>query len=286
MHVLIFGLGYTGTALAQAAAASGLRVTVATRQARAIPPPGVALAPFEAPPLHDATHLVASAAPGEDGRDPVLARHGAAVAAAPALRWIGYMSTTGVYGDRGGGWVDETTEPAPSGGRGQRRVEAEAAWAAARPDAAVDWLRLAGIYGPGRSALDDLRAGRARRVSKPGHLFGRIHRDDIAGALLCAIRQELPPGVRVLNGSDEEPAASADVIAEAARLLGVEPPPLVPYAEAVRTMSPMARSFWADDRKVRSGRTQAALGRRWLYPSYREGLHAILQAEQREQGGA
>ena len=189
------------------------------------------------------------------------------------------MSTTGVYGDRGGGWVDETTDPAPTSGRGQRRVAAERAWAGARPGTAVDLLRLAGIYGPGRSVFDDLRAGRARRVVKPGHMFGRIHLDDIAGALLAAIGQQLPPGLRVLNGSDDEPAASADVTAEAARLLGVPPPPLVPFDEAVQGMSAMARSFWADDRKVRSAATQERLGRRWLYPSYREGLRAILRTE-------
>ena len=231
-------------------------------------------------PGRSATHLVATAAPGDAG-DPVLARQAAAIAAAPCLRWVGYMSTTGVYGDRGGGWVDEATEPAPSSERGRRRVAAEQAWAAVRPDVAVDVLRLAGIYGPGRSVFDDLRAGRARRVAKPGHAFGRIHRDDIAGALLAAMVQDRPPGLRVLNGADDEPAASADVIAEAARLLGLPPPPLVPFADVEAGMSPMARSFWADDRKVRSAKTQEWLGRRWLYPTYREGLRAILAAEDR-----
>ncbi len=277
MHVLIFGLGYTGSALAEAAARRH-RTTVVTRQAGAAAPAGATLAPFKDPPFATATHLVATAAPGDAG-DPVLARHAAAIAAAPHLRWVGYMSTTGVYGDRGGGWVDEATDPAPSSERGRRRVAAECAWATVRPGLAVDLLRLAGIYGPGRSVFDDVRAGRARRVAKPGHQFGRIHRDDIAGALLAAIEQTLPPGTRVLNGSDDEPAASADVIAEAARLLGLDPPPLVPFAEAEAGMSPMARSFWSDDRKVRSERTQESLGRRWLHPTYREGLRAILAAE-------
>ena len=278
MHLVVFGLGYTGTALAAQAAASGVRTTVVTRQTGASPPAGVTLASFDDPPWATATHLVATAAPGDAG-DPVLARHAAAIAAAPALRWIGYMSTTGVYGNRDGGWVDETTAPAPSSARGSRRVEAEQAWTRVRPDAGVDLLRLAGIYGPGRSVFDDLRAGRARRVDKPGHQFGRIHRDDIAGALLAAVQQDRPAGPRVLNGSDNEPAASADVIAEAARLLGMDPPPLIPYAEAEPGMSPMARSFWADDRKVRSETTQRSLGRPWLYPTYREGLKAILDEE-------
>ena len=285
MRLVIFGFGYTGAALASAAAAAAIPVTLVSRQAERSPPPGVALAPFDAPEaaLASATHVVATAAPGADG-DPVLARHAPAIASAPGLRWIGYLSTTGVYGDRGGSWVDEATEPAPSGERGGSRVAAEQAWAAARPGAAVDLLRLAGIYGPGRSVLDEVRAGRARRVDKPGHLFGRIHRDDIAGALLAAIGQARPPGVRVLHGADDEPAASADVIAEAARLLGRDPPPLQPFAAVEPTMSPMARSFWADNRRVRSEWTQAALGRRWRYPSYREGLRAILAAEQGQQG--
>ena len=278
MHLVIFGLGYTGTELARQAASAGLRTTVVTRQHDAAAPAGVALAPFDDPPWDSATHLVATAAP-TDGGDPVLTRHASAIAAAPVLRWIGYMSTTGVYGNRDGGWVDETTAPAPSSERGGRRVEAERAWSAVRPEAAVDLLRLAGIYGPGRSVFNEVQAGRARRVDKPGHQFGRIHRDDIAGALLAAIGQDRPPGTRVLNGSDDEPAASADVIAEAARLLGLDPPPLIPFAEAWPGMSPMARSFWADDRKVRSELTQEWLGRRWRYPTYREGLRAILAAE-------
>jgi nucleoside-diphosphate-sugar epimerase len=280
MHLLIFGFGYTGGHLAALAAEAGIQVTVATRNPGGTAPPGVALAPFEAPPLATATHLVATAAPREDG-DPVLLRHGPAIAAAK-LRWIGYMSTTGVYGDRGGGWVDEDTPPAPSNGRSRRRVAAEAAWAAAHEAAAVDLFRLAGIYGPGRSPFGDLRAGRARRVDAPGHAFGRIHRDDIAGALLAAMRQERS-GVRVLNGNDDEPAPSADVIAEAARLLGMDPPPLVPLAQAMAGMSAMGREFWADNRRVSGRKTQEWLGRRWAYPTYREGLRAILAEEGQHQ---
>lgn len=280
MHLVVFGLGYTGAALAQQAAAQGWPVTVVTRQTDAAPPPGATLAAFDDPAdaIRRATHLVATAAPEAEG-DPVLQHHAAVLAHAPALRWIGYLSTTGVYGDRGGGWVDEHTPPAPSSERGRRRVHAEQQWAGAHPAAAVDLFRLAGIYGPGRSVLDDVRAGRARRVDKPGHQFGRIHRDDITGALLAAMQQDRT-GVRVLNGSDDEPAASADVIAEAARLLGRPVPPLIPYDQALPGMSVMARSFWADDRKVRSALTQDWLARRWRYPTYREGLRAILAAEQ------
>jgi nucleoside-diphosphate-sugar epimerase len=148
----------------------------------------------------------------------------------------------------------------------------------------VDLLRLAGIYGPGRSAFDDLRAGRARRIDKPGHAFGRIHRADIAQGTLAALRQaETLSGTRVLNFNDDLPAEPAEVVTEAARLLGIEPPPFTPFAQVEAGMTPMGRSFWAESRRVSSAWTQQALGRRWLYPTYREGLAAILNAE-RAQG--
>jgi nucleoside-diphosphate-sugar epimerase len=276
-RLLVFGLGYSGIALAEQAVKAGLAVTIVSRNSTATPPRGAALVGFDTADtaLAQATHLVATAAPNDLG-DPVLTRWGAAIAKAP-LRWIGYLSTTGVYGNRDGGWVDENTIPDPHSDRAQRRLVAEQAWCAAGEGRAVDLFRLAGIYGPGRSAIDDLRLGHARRVSRPGHLFGRIHRDDIAGALLAAIQQNVPPGVRILNLADDEPAANADVVAEAGRLLGIEPPPVIPFEEAAKTMSPMALSFWADNRKVSSAATQQILGRRWLYPTYREGLRAILE---------
>ncbi len=286
-RLLIFGLGYSGAAIAHAAAAAGWDVVATSRDpAQVAPPPGTRLVVFDAAEdaLAAATHLVATAPPVRDGGDPVLARYGDAIRAAPA-RWAGYLSTTGVYGDRGGGWVDEATPPAPGSDRSRRRLAAEETWRAACAGRALDLFRLAGIYGPDRSALDDVRAGSARRITRPGHLFGRIHRDDIAAAVLAAMGQDVQPGVRVLNLSDDEPAASADVVAEAARLLGVAPPPLVPYAEAEPTMSAMGRSFWAEDRRVRSEATQRTLGLHWRYPTYREGLAATL-AEEVEQGSA
>ncbi len=281
--LLIFGLGYCGAAVAAAARARGDTVVGITRGAPAPP----ATIGFEAagPAIAAASHLLVTAAPDAAG-DPVLARHGAAIAAAAragGLRWIGYLSSTVVYGNRDGGWVDEATPPAPSGPRGVRRREAEVAWAAVAGPVALDLVRLAGIYGPGRSAFDDLRAGRARRIAKPGHAFGRIHRDDIVRAVLAAIDRP-GHGVRVLNLADDTPAESAAVVAHAARLLGVPVPPAVPFAEAAASMSPMALSFWADNRKVASRATQAALGIAWRYPSYREGLDAIL-AEERGQHG-
>ena len=237
--------------------------------------------------LAGVTHLLATAPPPGDGGDgdgvdPVLDAHGAAIAATPALRWAGYLSTTGVYGDHGGGWVDETAPPSPGQDRSRRRLAAEQAWAALAERLAVDLFRVAGIYGPGRSPLDDLRAGRARRVIKPGHAFGRIHRDDIAAAVLAAIGQTLPPGVRVLNLNDDEPAEAAVVVEEAARLLGVEPPPPLPFADVAARMSPRGLSFWQESRRVSSAATQAALGLRWRYPTFREGLRGILAEEGRD----
>ncbi len=283
-HLVLFGLGYTGTAIASRAAPAGWVVTATSRDpARLRPPPGVRLIAFEdaGAHLHAATHVLETAPPSEDG-DPALVRHGDALRAAPILRWAGLLSTTGVYGDRGGSWVDEDTPPAPTGPRGTRRLEAEQAWAAAFSRCAVDLFRVAGIYGPGRSPFADIRSGRARRVDKPGHRFGRIHRDDIARAVLAAMAQERAAGVRVLNLTDDEPTETADTLSEAARLLGLPPPPLVPFAEALEGMSPIGRSFWAENRQVASRKTQEALGLSWLYPTYRVGLRAILEQERAE----
>ena len=281
-HLLVIGLGFSGAAIARDAAAAGWRVTATARDpSRTRPPPGVTVIPFAeaGPAVAAATHLVCTAPPREgppgEGGDPFLAAHGDALRAAP-LRWAGYLSTTGVYGDRGGAWVDETAEPAPAQPRSIRRRAAERAWEALADRAAVDLFRCAGIYGPGRSVLDDLRAGTARRTLKPGHAFGRIHRDDIARAVLAAAAAPPPPGVRVLHLSDDEPAESAAVTEGAARMLGLEPPPAIPFEEARRGMSPMALSFWAEDRRIASARTKAALGIAWRHPTWRHGLAAIL----------
>ena len=275
MHrLLIFGLGYSGSAVALAATQAGFAVTGTTRAGagRTIP--------FEAAwaEINSATHLLTTAAPNQSG-DPVLAQYSGAIEAATNLRWIGYLSSTAVYGDRGGDWVDEDTPPAPSQGRGQRRLDAENAWTGFADRCAVDIFRLAGIYGPGRSAFDDLRAGRARRMDKPGHQFGRIHRDDIAQAVVAAMQQDRPAGPRALNLADDEPSESAAVVTEAAALVGLAPPAKVAYEDALETMSPMARSFWAENRKVSSAKTKAALAIDWRYPSYREGLRAIMAEE-------
>jgi nucleoside-diphosphate-sugar epimerase len=269
-RLVVFGPGYCGAPIAEAARQAGYTVATVGRGGEAC--------------LSGATHVLSTVAPDESG-DPILARYGATITAAPALRWVGYLSTTGVYGDRGGGWVDETTLPAPGSERSRRRVAAEEAWRDVAANRAFDIFRLAGIYGPGRSSFDDLRAGRARRIDKPGHTFGRIHRDDIVAAVIAAMGQERPLGPRVLHGADDAPSEPQAVVAEAARLLGVPAPPLVPFEAAWAAMSPMARSFWAEDRKVDNRITKQALGIGWRYPSYREGLPAIL-AEDLGQGRA
>lgn len=280
MNLLIFGLGYTGRAIARAAVAAGYTVAATTR-GQAAGEPGVTLLPFNRAQqaIEAAQYVIATAAPDEHG-DPVLARYRAALEAAPNLRWAGYLSTTGVYGDAHGAWVDENSTPNPSAARTRRRVAAEWAWQRlTRTDEtalAIAVLRLAGIYGPGRSMFDDLRAGQGRHIVKPGHLFGRIHRDDICAGVLAAMRAEAGG---IFNFSDDEPAASADVLCEAARLLGVEPPSPVSFAQAEPQMSPMARSFWADNRKVSAEITKRKLGISWRYPSYHEGLRAVLAEE-------
>jgi len=269
MRLHIFGLGYCGTVIGNAARAAGFAVSATTRHVH------------DGTALQAATHVL-STVPPDASSDPILAEHASAIATAPGLRWIGYLSSTVVYGDRGGGWVDEDTPPAPTGTRGHRRLVAENAWSHFADRHGVDIFRLAGIYGPRRSVFDGLRAGRARCIIKPGHAFGRVHRDDIVRAAMAAMLRSRTSGVRIFNLTDDEPAESAAVVEEAARLLGVPPPPRIEFDVAARNMSPMALSFWAENRRVTSCKTQAALGLVWRYPNYREGLHAIL-AEERQQ---
>jgi nucleoside-diphosphate-sugar epimerase len=211
--------------------------------------------------------------PQGPGGDPVLQSLSDAIAVAPRLRWIGYLSTVGVYGDAGGGWVDETTPPSPVNERSRQRVAAENGWLALGRNAsfAVQVFRLAGIYGPGRNALLKVADGTARRIVKPGQVFNRIHTADIAGVLMASI--ERPGHGAVYNVSDDEPGPPQDVIAYAARLLGVEPPPEVPFAEA--DLSPMARAFYQDNKRVRNARIKDELGVRLLFPTYRDGLEAL-----------
>ena len=227
--------------------------------------------------LAGTTHLLSSVPPGGAG-DPVLDQHAADIAALAdnGLGWVGYLSTTGVYGDRDGGWVDERSALEPTGERGRRRLAAERGWLSlgAESGLAVHLFRLSGIYGPGRSALDTVRRGRAKRVDKPGQVFNRIHVDDIASILQASIAHPNPGAA--YNCADDEAAPPQEVIAHACTLLGVEPPPLVPFEEA--ELSDMARSFYADNKLVRNDRIKAELGVTLMYPTYRDGLAAQLAA--------
>lgn len=273
---MVFGAGYTGRAIHAAALAAGHDSVLVSRTL------GPGMVGFDDAPVGDADAVVATAPPSAGG-DPVLARHGTALARGRLCHAI-YLSATGVYGDRGGAWVDEATEPRPMQEHSMRRRRAELAWAALTPDMGVDLCRVAGIYGPGRSAIDALRNGMARRIDKPGHVFCRIHRDDIARAVVAALAHPPSGGVRVLHFADDEPTEPRAVAEEAARLLGRELPPLIPYADAARAMSPMALTFWAECRRVSAAATKATLGIAWAYPTYREGLAAIAcEGSQREE---
>lgn len=220
-----------------------------------------------------ASHVLVSLPPTVEGC-PVLMRHRAALGAGG--RWLGYLSTTGVYGDRQGGWVDETSALAPVNNRSRWRVAAEGAWR----ERGAEVFRLAAIYGPGRSAFDRLREGRAQRVVKPGQVFSRIHVDDIAQGLRAAMARPEPG--RIVNLADDEPAPPQAVIAYAAALLGVPAPPEVAYEDAA--LSPMARSFYAESKRVSNRRLREGLGVRLMHPDYRVGLRAIL-ARETGQGG-
>jgi nucleoside-diphosphate-sugar epimerase len=209
--------------------------------------------------------------------DPVLAAFGESLAQAKHLRTIVYLSTVGVYGDFAGAWVDETTPPRASTERGRKRLAAENAWSefGARSGTRVAILRLAGIYGPGRNALVQIARGEARRIAKPGQVFNRIHVADIAQAIDAAFANS---ATGVFNAADDEPSPPGDAIVFAAQLLGREPPPEIPFAEAAPSLSPMALSFWQDCRRVKNDKLRRELGVRLQFPTYREGLRALFAA--------
>lgn len=278
--LLSFGHGFSARALSRLLIPEGWRVvgTVRSEERRreieaegvdGVVWPGADMAPF----LDEATHLLTSVAPGEGG-DPVLRALGDEIAArAGRLEWVGYLSTTGVYGDRGGDWVDEGSELRPATRRGQLRMEAEAAWQAI-PGLRLHVFRLAGIYGPGRGPFEKVRNGTARRIVKPNQMFSRIHVEDIAQVLRASIARPNPGAV--YNLCDDDPAPPEDVIAHAAELLGLPVPPEVPFEKA--EMTPMARSFYAESKRVRNDRIKRELGVRLRYPDYRSGLRALLEA--------
>lgn len=279
------GYGYTAQALKRRLDGAGWRFAGSTRsaeraaslEANGVAPTvwaGDAAMDFET--LAAASHLLVSAPPGEAGC-PVLVHGARAIAESGGLRWIGYCSTNGVYGDHEGGWVDEDAPLRATSPRARRRIAAEEAWRAFASARGIDLVifRLPGIYGPGRSAFDSLRDGSARRVVKPGQVFSRAHVDDIAAAIAAAI--DRPQAHDLYNIADDEPAPPQDVVEYAARLLGVAPPPLVAFEEA--DLSEMAKSFYADNKRVSNARMKDALAVSLRYPTYREGLEGILAAE-------
>jgi len=278
--LLCFGLGYSAEVLAQRLLARGWLVRGTSRQAekrrlleakgftmyafdRETPLPGTAFA--------GVTHVLTSIAPDAHG-DPVLDLHRDDLLAS-GLAWAGYLGTTAVYGDRDGGWVDEATPIEPTLARADRRAAAEQAWLGSGLPAHI--FRLAGIYGPGRNPFVNLRAGTARRIVKPGQVFSRIHLEDIATVLEASIARPNPG--QIYNVCDDEPAPPQDVVTHAARLMGVEPPPEQAYETA--ELSPMARTFYQDNRRVRNDRIKQELGVRLAFPSYHEGLLALLPVD-------
>lgn len=279
--LLSIGHGYSARALAALLVPRGWRVLGTTRSPdklddiaeTGVEPllwPGTDLAPL----LSEHPNVLLSAGPSEAG-DPVLnVLEESFRKVAGQLRWVGYLSTTGVYGDRGGDWVDEQTPLRPSTKRGKARMEAEQRWQSI-PDLPLHIFRLAGIYGPGRGPFAKVRSGQARRIIKKDQVFSRIHVEDIAQALDLSLAKP-SPGV-VYNLCDDDPAPPQDVIAYAADLLDMPVPPAIPFEEA--DLSPMARSFYAENKKVRNDRIKADLGWRPIYPDYRTGLDDLIKRE-------
>jgi nucleoside-diphosphate-sugar epimerase len=279
-RLYVVGLGFSGLEIAQRAKQAGWSVagsvTTAEKAARLTAEEGIdaeVLSP-DSVRLRAATHLVSTVAPDASG-DPVLplVRH-------VPVKWLGYLSTTGVYGDRGGGWVDESDEPRPGQMRSKWRLDAERDWQSLgrKANVPVAVFRLPAIYGPGRSALDQVLGGRANCVDKPGQMFSRVHTHDIASAVLAAMNTNV---AGTFNVCDDEPCPQHEVIAFACKLLGRSPPTLVPWTEAAPKMSEMARSFYEENRRVKNERIKRELGVALKFPTYRDGLSAI--AAQRKQ---
>ncbi|MBR0796750.1 SDR family oxidoreductase [Bradyrhizobium jicamae] len=283
MRLLVFGYGYSAHAIAERLRTAGheIAATVQTAaKAGQLSRSGIRARLFSDgdrdPAIAGeiaASDAVLVSIPPDQGGDRVLAAFGEAIAAAPRLGWIGYLSTVGVYGDHAGGWVDETTPVVPREGRSRLRAEAERAWLdfGATRGKATHLFRLAGIYGPGRNQLAQLAAGTARRIVKPGQVFNRIHVADIAAVVEASLMS--PRAGAVYNVSDDEPAPPQDVVSFAAKLCGIAPPPEIPFAEA--DLTPMGRSFYDKNNRVRNALIRSELGVVLRYPNYREGLTAL-----------
>ena len=286
-RLFAFGLGFSAQELASRLAAQGWSIAGTARedpklsQLRAC---GYEVTRFaggtrnaELPALlRGTTHLLHSIPPGRDG-DPVLACYRDEIAGLGTLEWIGYLSTVGVYGDQQGRWVDERTEPKPNSERTEARVKAEAEWLAFGEEIGVPVhvFRLAGIYGPGRSVFEKLAEGTARRINKGGQVFSRIHVTDIGGVLEASIAK--PRAGAIYNVADDEPAAPGDVVAYAAEMMGVEPPPEIDFEDA--DLSPLARTFYQGSRRIGNALIKSELGVKLRYPTFREGLVSLMPRE-------
>ena len=286
MNILILGLGYSAGFFARAALARGWEVTGTVRSAekaaelsregiRTLVFGGFAVSSALAKAVAEADAVLVSVQPAEDG-DPALGPLRAALMAAPNLRWIGYLSTIGVYGDQGGSWIDEATPPSPTNARTRQRVEIEEAWLQLGRDSGkpVQVFRLSGIYGPGRNAITKLRSGTANRLIKPGQVFNRIHVDDIAGVLMASLAQ--PRQGAIYNVTDDEPGPPQVIITFAAELTGLTPPPEIPFEQA--KLSPMAASFYGESKRVSNVLVKREFGYAFRYPTYREALRALAAA--------
>ncbi|MEP9397967.1 SDR family oxidoreductase [Mesorhizobium sp. KR2-14] len=284
IRMFIFGAGYSGKAVGRAKPDASIRIAGTTRSPEkfeALRQAGIEPFVFDgsltdelAGELAATTHLLISIAPDEAG-DPVLnAAREKILHGMPKLQWIGYLSTVGVYGDHGGAWVNETAECRPVSRRSVMRLKAEQEWLAlgAETGLPVAVMRLAGIYGPGRNAFMNLTNGTAKRLIKPDQVFNRIHGEDIAGAV-WALAQQDKGGI--FNVTDDEPAPPQDVVTYAARLMGVTPPPEIPFETA--QLSPMARSFYGENKRISNAAIKAA-GYRFRYPDYRAAFDAMWEA--------
>ncbi len=282
-RLFAFGLGFSAQALASRLRAKGWTIAGTARgdpKIGRLQAEGFEVARFASDGggtdlsrlLEGTTHLIHSIPP-EGGKDPVLSHYRDEIANLPSLKWIGYLSTVGVYGDQQGNWVSEETPPKPNSARTEARVVAEAAWRALgeRTGVPVQIFRLAGIYGPGRSVFDKLKAGTARRINKNGQVFSRIHVEDIARVLEASIAR--PRSGAIYNVADDEPAAPGDVVAYAAEMIGETPPPEIPFEEA--DLSPMAKSFYEGSRRIGNGLIKSELEVKLAYPTFREGLAAL-----------
>jgi nucleoside-diphosphate-sugar epimerase len=286
VRLFVFGLGYSAQVFVESQRASfeAVTATVTTAaKAQALMRDGLTIRLFDGPAADPAiaadvaaSDAILVSVPPDGSGDPVLRAFGDAIASARRPRWIGYLSTVGVYGDHGGAWVDEQSATRPVNDRSQHRLDAERAWRQLGQGTgkAVHVFRLAGIYGPGNNALVNVWAGRARRIVKPGQIFNRIHVDDIAAVLAAALPRT--GGGEVWNVADNEPAPPEDVIVHAAKLLGVPPPPVVAFEDA--KLTDLALSFWQESKRVSNRRIREDLKVGLAYPTYREGLRALLAA--------